>query len=422
MTTAGHSTGLHSDDQIWSAVEAECQRQEDQLELIASENHASEEVMAAMGTPLTNKYAEGYPGRRYYGGCEHVDSVENTARSRAKELFSVGYANVQPHSGTQANMGALMALCEPGDRVLAMSLDHGGHLSHGHPKNFSGVFYEFHGYGVDRDTERLDLDQVRAQAEELRPKVLLAGASAYSRIIDFEAFGDIARSVDAHLFVDMAHIAGLVAGGVHPSPVPHADLVTMTTHKTLRGPRGGMIITDSLDWLKRVNTTMFPGGQGGPLMHVIAAKAIAFREALEPGFGEYQEQVVLNASALATTLIERGLRIVSGGTDNHLMLVDVTSTGLSGAQAEAALHAVNLTCNKNLIPYDQRPPMETSGIRLGTAAITTRGLGLDEMRLLGNWIADCLEAPGDSQRADTLRSTIAEATRAFPIYRPRSGS
>ncbi len=406
----------HTDDQVWSAIADEAGRQEAQLELIASENHTSQEVMDAMGSVLTNKYAEGYPGRRYYGGCEYVDVVEDLARARAKEVFSAGYANVQPHSGTQANMGALMAICDPGDRVLAMSLDHGGHLSHGHPKNFSGVFYEFHSYGVERDTELIDMNRVAERARELRPKVLLAGASAYSRKIDFAAFGEIAREVGAVLMVDMAHIAGLVAGGVHESPLPHADVVTMTTHKTLRGPRGGMVITNDLEVLKRVNTSVFPGGQGGPLMHVIAAKAIALRECLDPSFKTYAAQVVANAKVLADGLSERGLRIVSGGTDNHLMLVDVTPKGLSGAEAEDRLHQVDLTCNKNLNPYDQRPPMEASGVRLGTAAITTRGLVEDDMRALAGWIADALEAPNDDSVAARIRGEVAEVARAHRIY------
>ena len=409
-------TGQRSDTDVWDAIDAECRRQEDQLELIASENHASPEVLAAMGTALTNKYAEGYPGRRYYGGCEHVDDVENLARSRAKEVFSVGYANVQPHSGTQANMGALMAMCAPGDRVLAMDLNHGGHLSHGHPKNFSGVFYRFKGYGVDRESERIDLQQVSALAREFEPRVILAGASAYPRSIDFEGFAAIAREVGASLLVDMAHIAGLVAAGVHASPVPHADVVTLTTHKTLRGPRGGMILTDSLEWLKKLNSAIFPGSQGGPLMHVIAAKAIALREASQPSFGEYQRQVVANAATLAEALMSHGLRLVSGGTDNHLLLVDVNAAGLSGAVAENALHAVDITCNKNLIPFDERPPMEASGIRLGTAAVTTRGLGEAEMVWLAGAIVERLEHPEDDAVAKRLREEVAEICKRLPIY------
>ncbi|MFT5199583.1 MAG: glycine hydroxymethyltransferase, partial [Planctomycetota bacterium] len=397
------------------AVGLETKRQEDQLELIASENHTSQEVQAAVGTALTNKYAEGYPGRRYYGGCEHVDTVENLARMRARELFGAERSNVQPHSGTQANMGALMALCKPGDRVLGMSLDHGGHLSHGHPKNFSGVFYDFHSYGVDRKTELVDMDEVRILAKECKPKVLLAGASAYSRRLDFKTFREIADEVGAHLMVDMAHIAGLVAAGVHESPVPYADVVTMTTHKTFRGPRGGMILCKK-DWIVPINSAIFPGSQGGPLMHVIAGKAVAIREAAGPEFRTYQERVVANAKVLADGLTERGLRIVSGGTDTHLMLVDVTTKGLSGAQAEDVLHRVDLTCNKNLIPFDQRPPMEASGVRFGTAAITTRGLGPVEMKLLANWVADVLESPEDETVLDRVRGEVAEVARAFPIY------
>ena len=308
-----------------------------------------------------------------------------------------------------------MAMIDPGDKVLAMSLDHGGHLSHGHPKNFSGVFYDFHSYGVERDTERLDMDHVREQALALRPKLLMAGASAYSRTLDFGAFRSIADEVDALLLVDMAHIAGLVAGGVHPSPVPHAHVVTMTTHKTLRGPRGGLILCIA-DWIKQINSAIFPGGQGGPLMHVIAAKAIALREALRPEFKDYAQRVVANAHALAETLTERGLRVVSGGTDNHVMLVDVTPIGLTGAQAEDALHAVDLTCNKNLIPYDPNPPMQASGVRLGTAAITTRGLSADDCRLLGGWIADVLAAPRDASVQARVVGAVAEMSRAHPIY------
>ncbi len=408
-----------TDEAIWRAIDAEAARQEAQLELIASENHASREVMAAMGTVLTNKYAEGYPGRRYYGGCEHVDTIEELARERSIVLFGEGdpdvRANVQAHSGTQANIAALMALCAPGDKVLAMSLDHGGHLSHGHPKNFSGVFYAFSSYGVERQSERLDMDRLREIAREVRPRVIMAGASAYSRALDFEAFASIAEEVEAALLVDQAHIAGLVAGGVHKSPVPHADVVTMTTHKTLRGPRGGLILCRKV-WIKAINSAIFPGGQGGPFMHVIAAKAVALREAQLPSFAEYARRVVENAATLAATLAEHGLRIVSGGTDNHLMLVDVSSIGLTGAQAEELLHAVDLTCNKNLIPYDSQPPMQASGIRLGTAAVTTRGLGAEHMRRLGGWIADVLARPGDEALARRVKGEVAAVARAHPIY------
>ena len=417
--TAAAARPLHTDREVWDAVALEGGRQERQLELIASENHTSREVMDAMGSVLTNKYAEGYPGRRYYGGCEHVDTVEELARTRARQLFGPDdgdlRANVQAHSGTQANIAALMALCEPRDRVLAMSLDHGGHLSHGHPKNFSGVFYEFSSYGVERESERLDMDRVREIALEVRPRVLMAGASAYSRPLDFAAFASIAREVGAHLMVDQAHIAGLVAGGVHESPVGLADVVTMTTHKTLRGPRGGLIVCRK-EWIKAINSAVFPGGQGGPFMHVVAAKAVALREALQPSFADYARRVVANAAALAGRLAERGLRIVSGGTDNHLMLVDVSSIGMTGQQAEDLLHAVDLTANKNLIPYDSKPPSETSGVRIGTAAVTTRGLGTAEMLRLGDWIADVLAAPGDTSVAARVRGEVAETARAFPIY------
>ncbi len=409
---------LHTDRAVWEAVEAEQGREERQLELIASENHTSREVMAACGTVLTNKYAEGYPGRRYYGGCEHVDTVEDLARSRAKELFGAPAANVQPHSGTQANMAAYMALIQPGDKVLAMSLDHGGHLSHGHPKNFSGVFYAIESYGVEKGSERIDMDRVREKALATRPKLLLAGASAYSRTLDFPAFASIAREVGAKFLVDMAHIAGLVAARLHPTPVGHADVVTMTTHKTLRGPRGGLVLAD-VETMKKINSAVFPGGQGGPLMHVIAAKAIALREAQSPAFTTYQKRVIENAQVLAGALQARGLRVVSGGTDNHLMLVDVTSTGLSGKGAEDALHAVDLTCNKNLIPYDPRPPMEASGIRLGTPAVTTRGLGTEHMRKLAGWIADVLAKPGDESVQKRVCGEVAEIARAFPIYPDR---
>jgi glycine hydroxymethyltransferase len=403
------------DEEVWKAVELEAARQEAQLELIASENHTSREVMAAMGTVLTNKYAEGYPGKRYYGGCEYVDTVEELARERAKKLFGATQSNVQAHSGTQANIAALMALLKPHERVLAMSLDHGGHLSHGHPKNFSGIFYEIHAYGVERASERIDMDVVRAKALEVRPKVIMAGASAYSRTIDFPAFAAIAREVGAKLLVDMAHIAGLVAGGMHPSPVPHADVTTMTTHKTLRGPRGGLIVCGDAH-IKEINSAIFPGGQGGPFMHVIAAKAVALREALQPEFATYARQVVDNAKVLAETLAARGLRIVSGGTDNHLMLVDVTPMKLTGKDAEDLLHAVDLTCNKNLIPYDQNPPSKASGVRLGTAAVTTRGLKQAHMRTLGAWIADVLAQPTDASVAARVKREVGELARAHPIY------
>jgi glycine hydroxymethyltransferase len=403
-----------SDDPVWQAVLQEERRQEEHLELIASENHTSAEVLAAMGTVLTDKYAEGYPGKRYYGGCENVDRVEELCLARARKLFGAEAANVQPHSGTQANVAALMALLEPRDRILAMSLDHGGHLSHGHPKNFSGLYFEIHSYGVERESERVDMERVRAKAREVRPKLVLAGASAYSRTLDFPAFASIAREVGALLLVDQAHIAGLVAAGVHPSPVPHADVVTMTTHKTLRGPRGGLIVCKEA-WIKKINSAVFPGGQGGPFMHMIAAKAVALREAGEPAFKGYARAVVENAATLAHALGERGLRIVSGGTDNHLMLVDVSVLGLTGVQAESALGAVNVTCNKNLIPYDVQPPMKASGVRLGTAAVTSRGLRRAEILRLAGVIADVLHAPLDEAVQRRARTGVRELTEAFPI-------
>ncbi|HUR27691.1 MAG TPA: serine hydroxymethyltransferase [Planctomycetota bacterium] len=412
---AAAGAALRTDQEVWKAVDAERERQERQLELIASENHTSREVMAAMGTVLTNKYAEGYPGKRYYGGCEHVDVAENLALERARALFGAEAANVQAHSGTQANIAALMALAEPRAKVLAMSLDHGGHLSHGHPKNFSGIFYEFQSYGVEPHDERLDMQRVAEKARAFRPSVIMAGASAYSRTLDFAAFRRVADEVGAKLLVDQAHIAGLVAGGVHPSPVPHADVVTMTTHKTLRGPRGGLIVCKE-PWIKAINSAVFPGGQGGPFMHVIAAKAVALREAQAPSFARYAARVVANAAVLAETLSERGLRIVSGGTDNHLMLVDVTPMGLTGKDAETVLHDVDLTCNKNLIPYDKNPPSKASGVRLGTAAITTRGLGAEHMRTLGRWIADVLAHPTDDSIKQRVKREVGELTRAFPIY------
>ena len=405
----------HTDDAVWTAIAAEAGRQERQLELIASENHASQEVMDAMGTVLTNKYAEGYPGRRYYGGCEHVDDVERTARKRAKQLFGSESANVQAHSGTQATIAALMTLALPGDKILAMSLDHGGHLSHGHPKNASGVFYEFIHYGVERGNQTLDMDRVRDQALETKPAVLVCGGSAYPRALDFEAFRSIADECGAKLLVDMAHISGLVAAGLHQNPVPYADVVSSSTHKTLRGPRGGFVLSKK-PFGKLVNSAIFPGGQGGPLMHVIAAKAIAFREAATPEFKTYVGQVLENAGVLAEVLESRGLRIVSGGTDNHIVLVDVSSVGLTGDVAENALHAVDITCNKNLIPFDEQPPVKTSGIRLGTPAITTRGFAAEATRTLAGFIADVLEKPEDQAVADRVRGAVAELTARHPIY------
>ena len=407
-----------SDPEIRALLVAEWRRQEEGIELIASENQASAAVIEAMGSTLTNKYAEGYPGRRYYGGCEHVDRVENLARERLKLLFDAPAANVQPSSGSQANQAAMIALVPPGSKVLAMDLNHGGHLSHGHPKNASGIFYQFVHYGVDRSTELIDYEALAAQAREVRPALLLAGASAYSRILDFPRLSAIAREVGAKFMVDMAHIAGLVAAGVHPSPVPFADVVTMTTHKTLRGPRGGAIVSGA-ETMKAVNSAVFPGVQGGPLMHVIAAKAIAFAEALQPGFKTYQQQVVANSRALAKSLQSRGYRLVSGGTDNHLMLVDLRRGGagsLTGAVAEAALGRAGITVNKNLIPFDPEPPMTTSGIRIGTPAVTSRGFREPEMERLAAWMDRVLLAPEDGAVAEAVRREVEALCAARPIY------
>jgi glycine hydroxymethyltransferase len=406
------------DPEIFQSLFQELQRQEDQIELIASENHASPAVLEALGSVLTNKYAEGYPGRRYYGGCEYVDLAEDLARTRLKELFGAEAANVQPSSGSQANQAALLALAAPGATILAMDLNHGGHLSHGHPKNLSGMIYNFAHYGVSSDAEMIDYAALQQQAEEVRPQVLLAGASAYPRTIDFARLAQIAHSVDALLMVDMAHIAGLVAVGLHPSPVPHADVVTMTTHKTLRGPRGGAIVCKKA-WIKKVNSAVFPGMQGGPLMHVIAAKAVAFAEALQPSFATYQAQVLKNAQALAETLVDGGCRLVSGGTDNHLMLVDLRGPkgpGISGRAAEGALHHAGITVNKNLIPFDPAKPMDASGIRIGTPAVTTRGFDEDAMRKVGDWMNQVLRSPEDADLHRTVRAQAEALCHAHPLY------
>jgi glycine hydroxymethyltransferase len=404
-----------TDPEIFDAIAAEVSRQHGTLELIASENFTSLAVLQATGTALTNKYAEGYPGRRYYGGCEHVDVAESLAIARSLELFGASHANVQPHSGAQANMAAYLALMNPGDTLLGMNLSHGGHLTHGSPVNSSGQLYRAVAYGVDADA-RIDFDQVRQLARQHRPRVVVAGASAYPRIIDFATFAEIAREVDARLVVDMSHIAGLVAGGVHPSPVPHADVVTSTTHKTLRGPRSGFILSTEA-WARPIDKAVFPGMQGGPLMHVIAAKAVAFREALAPAFREYAHNVVANARELAAALQQRGFELVSGGTDNHLLLMDLSNRGeLTGKQAEAALERAGITCNKNTVPGERRSPFVTSGVRLGTAALTTRGMGLAEMRQVGGWIADVLEAAGDADRARRVAAQVAELCEAFPLY------
>ncbi len=406
-----------ADPEIAALLHAEWRRQEEGIELIASENQASAAVIEAMGSTLTNKYAEGYPGRRYYGGCEQVDRVEEIARERLKQLFGAEAANVQPSSGSQANQAALLALVPPGASVLAMDLNHGGHLSHGHPKNASGIYYRFSHYGVRADTERLDYDALRAQALELKPALLLAGASAYARILDFERLAAIAREAGAKFMVDMAHIAGLVATGQHPSPVPHADVVTMTTHKTLRGPRGGAIVCKK-DWIKAINSAVFPGVQGGPLMHVIAAKAIAFGEALRPEFAEYQARTVRNAAALAKGLQSRGYRLVSGGTDNHLMLVDLRppGPGITGAEAEDALGRAHITVNKNLIPFDPETPMRASGIRIGTPAVTARGFDLAEMEQLAAWMDCVLRAPTDARVTEEVGTAVRELCARRPIY------
>lgn len=402
------------DPEVWSAIQAEAGRQQETIELIASENYVSHAVLEAQGSVLTNKYAEGYPGRRYYGGCEYVDVVERLAVERACALFGAEHANVQPHSGSQANAAAYLALLEPGDTALSMSLRHGGHLTHGSTFNFSGRLYRFFFYGVDRETERVDYDEVARLAQEHKPKLLLAGASAYPRTLDFSRLGEIARSVGGLLMVDMAHIAGLVAAGVHPSPVPHADVVTTTTHKTLRGPRAGLILCRKR-WATAIDKAVFPGTQGGPLMHIIAAKAVALREAVGPGFVRYQRQVVANARKLAGELASRGLRIISGGTDNHLLLVDVSPLGLTGAHAEAVLESAGIAVNKNLIPFDERSSRETSGIRLGTAAVTTRGFGEPEMAAVAELIGRVLDDPDDARVLQAVRAEARALTGRFPI-------
>jgi len=405
------------DPEIYEAINLERERQEDHLELIASENFVSQAVLEADGSILTNKYAEGYPNRRYYGGCVHVDTAETLARNRAKELFNVKYANVQPHSGSTANMGAYRALLNSGDRVLGMSLDHGGHLTHGHPMNFSGVDYEFHSYGVSDDAEVIDYDDILNKAREVRPQLIVAGASAYSREIDFKKFKEIADEVGARLMVDMAHIAGLVAAGLHNNPCDYADVVTSTTHKTLRGPRGGIILTNDKALYKEINKTIFPGIQGGPLMHIIAAKAVAFKEALTEDFQAYQKRVVENARAFADELGKLGFRVISGGTDNHLVLVEVKSlTGLTGKDAENLLENVRITCNKNTVPNDTEKPFITSGIRLGTPALTTRGFTKDAMRAVAQLIYDALMNPEDEETLEKVREGVAKLTSTYPLY------
>ncbi len=403
------------DDDIAQVIRAEINRQNTGLELIASENFASAAVLEAMGSVLTNKYAEGYPGRRYYGGCEFVDVAESLAIDRAKALFGAEHANVQPHSGAQANMAAYFALLKPGDTVLGMDLAHGGHLTHGHPLNFSGQLYHIVPYGVRRDDERIDYERLAGLAREHRPQMIMVGASAYPRVIDFARIRAAADEVGAALVTDMAHIAGLVATGAHPSPIPHSDIVTTTTHKTLRGPRGGLVLCRQ-DHARNVNRALFPGVQGGPLMHIIAAKAVCLKEAFEPAFAAYQRQVVANAARLAAALKAGGFRLVSGGTDNHLVLVDVVSRGLTGKLAEAALGRAGITVNKNTIPFDENPPMVASGIRLGTPALTTRGMAEAEMDRIGDLICRVLAAPEDDRVAGSVRAEVEALCRRFPLY------
>ena len=411
MTIAGF------DPELATALDHERVRQEEHLELIASENYASPRVLEAQGSVLTNKYAEGYPSKRYYGGCEYVDVAESLAIERAKELFQADYANVQPHSGSQANAAAYLALLRPGDTILGMSLDHGGHLTHGAKVNFSGKLFNAVQYGLDVDTGEIDYAQVEALAREHRPKLIIGGFSAYSRVVDWERFRAIADAVDALLLVDMAHVAGLVAAGVYPSPVPYADVVTTTTHKTLRGPRGGLIIARANDEItKKLNSLVFPGTQGGPLMHVIAAKAVAFLEAMQPEFVAYQEQVVANARAMVQVLADRGYRIVSGGTDNHLFLVDLIEKDITGKDADAALGRANITVNKNTVPNDPRSPFVTSGLRIGTPAVTTRGFKEAESGQLAHWIADVVDDIANEAVIDRTRQAVLDICRRFPVY------
>lgn len=402
------------DPEVYDAIQKETSRQQNKIELIASENFVSEAVMEASGSPLTNKYAEGYPAKRYYGGCEYVDVVENLAIERAKKIFNAGYANVQAHSGAQANMAVFFALLTPGDTVLSMSLAHGGHLSHGSPVNMSGKYFNIVPYGVTEDTNVIDYDEVRKIALECKPKLILAGASAYPRTIDFEKFAEIAKEVGAYFMVDMAHIAGLVATGCHPSPMPYADVVTTTTHKTLRGPRGGLILTNNEELAAKFNKAIFPGIQGGPLMHTIAAKAVCFKEALDPSFKEYAEQIVKNAKVLADTLMAEGFKLVSGGTDNHLMLVDLTDTGVTGKEAEKMLDEVGITVNKNAIPFDTKSPFVTSGIRIGTPATTSRGFKEEDMVEVGKLIA--LTIKDFEGNADEVRSRVKALCDKHPLY------
>ncbi|HEU5453410.1 MAG TPA: serine hydroxymethyltransferase [Terriglobales bacterium] len=406
------------DPEIAQAIENEERRQHEGLELIASENFVSEAVLQAMGSVFTNKYAEGYPGRRYYGGCEFTDVVENLARDRAKQLFGAEHANVQPHSGSSANMEAYGAVLQPGDTILGLNLAHGGHLTHGHHLNFSGKTYKVVPYGVTRETETIDYDELQRIAEKERPKLIIGGGSAYPRIIDFARMRQIADKVGALYLVDMAHFAGLVAGGVHPSPVPHAQIVTSTTHKTLRGPRAGMILSQA-SFGAAIDKVVFPGDQGGPLVHIIAAKAVCFHEAMQPQFKEYARQIVANAKVLAQTLKDEGFRIISGGTDTHLMLVDVFAAGMLGSEAEKALGEAGITVNKNAIPFDTNPPLKPSGIRIGTPALTTRGMKEGEMRQIGKWIARALHERNDAAALREVRNQVLQMAEAFPLYPER---
>ncbi len=404
------------DPEIYTVIHKELRRQEEKLELIASENAVSKAVLEAQGSVLTNKYAEGYPGRRYYGGCEYIDEAEELARSRAKQLFNVKFANVQPHSGSQANMGVYFAVLKPGDIIMGMDLSHGGHLTHGSTVNFSGIFFNVVHYGVDKVTEQIDYDNLAKQVKEVKPKMLVAGASAYPRILDFKRLREIADSVGAYLMVDMAHIAGLIAAGLHPNPCEYAHFVTTTTHKTLRGPRGGMILTNDPELSKLVNKTIFPGIQGGPLMHVIAAKAVAFKEALSDEFKEYQKNILENAQALCNGLKEEGFRIVSNGTDNHLMLVDVTSKGVTGKEAETMLDDAHITCNKNTIPFDPNPPTVSSGIRLLTPHLTTRGMGPNEMKIIATLINKVLTDKTEDAK-QYVKAEVSKLCEKFPLYK-----
>ena len=404
------------DPEIQKAIDQELSRQREKLEMIASENIVSTAVMQAQGSILTNKYAEGYPGKRYYGGCEYVDIVEQLAIDRAKKLFGAEYANVQPHSGAQANTAVYFALLEPGDTILGMNLTDGGHLTHGSPVNISGKYFKIIPYGVDKETERIDYDELERLAKEHQPKLIVGGASAYSRVIDFERMAQIAKSVGAYLMIDMAHIAGLVAAGLHPSPVPYADVVTTTTHKTLRGPRGGLILCRDAEFGKQFNKAIFPGIQGGPLMHVVAAKAVAFKEALSDEFKVYQQQVLDNAKALADELVKKGFRIVSGGTDNHLMLVDLRSKNITGKEAQFLLDEIGITANRNTIPFEPLSPFVTSGIRLGTPALTTRGLKEDDIREVADIIADVIENREDGAVIETAKAKVQAICKKFPLY------